>query len=464
MRDLNLAIVAHQMMRGARSIYVDFVDYDEVAHHAGGTPARVARGPRPDSTRRSPCWRRSPHERPRRYHFVVLSDHGQSQGAPFADRYGTSLGDLCSDLTSQDVLSLEENVESWGRAESLLDDLSGDHGVARADREPGRRPAPVALERGHGRGRRRTTWWCSGPGTSAWSTHPRTSASCSRTSRDGGHGCSPAWRPTPGSGSSPCSAASTGRVVIGADGYRRLRADEVSGVDPLRDFAPHAARVLLRAVEMPRSPDIYVNSTVDTSIAGDLGLRGPGRRARRSRRVAGPGDLRRADRPRRARPRDPRCGAAARGAGLHPRTAGAPHRPPRRRCGHGASVGTLRSPPPSCVRRLPHLHERGCGRERTGHQRLALAEHRREPQHLRRHEAEQLLELGQVSGEFIRISARLSHCASTDWLDPRRPLGAEEAARCRTCDPRSRSARDGRWSPGPSGPPGRPGRRCAPRR
>ena len=37
MRDLNLAIVAHQMMRGARSIYVDFVDYDEVAHHAGGT-------------------------------------------------------------------------------------------------------------------------------------------------------------------------------------------------------------------------------------------------------------------------------------------------------------------------------------------------------------------------------------------------------------------------------------------
>src|SRR5690349_9637629 len=36
MRDLNMALVGRQMLRGAHSIYVDFVDYDEVAHHAGG--------------------------------------------------------------------------------------------------------------------------------------------------------------------------------------------------------------------------------------------------------------------------------------------------------------------------------------------------------------------------------------------------------------------------------------------
>ena len=36
LRDLNMALVSRQMLRGARSIYVDFVDYDEVAHHAGG--------------------------------------------------------------------------------------------------------------------------------------------------------------------------------------------------------------------------------------------------------------------------------------------------------------------------------------------------------------------------------------------------------------------------------------------
>ena len=80
-------------MRGAHSIYVDYVDYDEIAHHAGATRIeslasltgldhvlavleRIERGA------------------PRRFHFVLLSDHGQSQGEPFASRYGTDLSEL----------------------------------------------------------------------------------------------------------------------------------------------------------------------------------------------------------------------------------------------------------------------------------------------------------------------------------------------------------------------------------
>ena len=35
LRDLNVALVTEAMMSGTSSIYVDFVDYDEVAHHAG---------------------------------------------------------------------------------------------------------------------------------------------------------------------------------------------------------------------------------------------------------------------------------------------------------------------------------------------------------------------------------------------------------------------------------------------
>ena len=37
LRDLNVALVVEAMMRGSKSIYVDFVDYDEIAHHAGVT-------------------------------------------------------------------------------------------------------------------------------------------------------------------------------------------------------------------------------------------------------------------------------------------------------------------------------------------------------------------------------------------------------------------------------------------
>jgi hypothetical protein len=54
-------------------------------------------------------------------------------------------------------------------------------------------------------------------------------------------------------------------LVIGADGHRRLRDGVVSGTDPLEDFAPHASWALLRAVEMPSAPDIYVNSAVDAA-------------------------------------------------------------------------------------------------------------------------------------------------------------------------------------------------------
>ena len=35
MRDLNLALVSEQMLRGTPVIYVDFLDYDEIAHHSG---------------------------------------------------------------------------------------------------------------------------------------------------------------------------------------------------------------------------------------------------------------------------------------------------------------------------------------------------------------------------------------------------------------------------------------------
>ena len=35
LRDLNTALVAQYMLSGSRSIYVDYVDYDEIAHHAG---------------------------------------------------------------------------------------------------------------------------------------------------------------------------------------------------------------------------------------------------------------------------------------------------------------------------------------------------------------------------------------------------------------------------------------------
>ncbi|MFL5756558.1 MAG: phage holin family protein [Chloroflexota bacterium] len=93
MRDLNVSLIIEEMYRGANVIYADFTDYDEIAHHSG--PERVealqAIDGIDDAIR---TIAKAAEDAPRPYRFVVLSDHGQSLGATFKQRYGESLGDL----------------------------------------------------------------------------------------------------------------------------------------------------------------------------------------------------------------------------------------------------------------------------------------------------------------------------------------------------------------------------------
>ncbi|MET3427520.1 hypothetical protein BJ973_006732 [Actinoplanes tereljensis] len=101
LRDVNISLIAEQMARGAPAVYCDLVDYDEVAHHAG--PAR------PESMRQLESLdrmlgvlERLAPEAARRYHIVVLSDHGQSQGATFRQRYGETLDGMVGRLSAPD--------------------------------------------------------------------------------------------------------------------------------------------------------------------------------------------------------------------------------------------------------------------------------------------------------------------------------------------------------------------------
>jgi hypothetical protein len=93
LRDLTMYTLMSDVYRGVPSAYADFVGYDEVAHHSGifaptalDTLGRLDRPARPIRVRHR--------EAPRPYHVVVLSDHGQSQGATFLQRYGRSLEHL----------------------------------------------------------------------------------------------------------------------------------------------------------------------------------------------------------------------------------------------------------------------------------------------------------------------------------------------------------------------------------
>jgi len=117
LRDLAVAIVADQMARGVPVVYVDFVDYDEVAHHAGPT--------RPESLRTLEGLDRVLRflgelagEVGRDYELVVLSDHGQTQGSTFLQLTGRSISDVVADLVD-DGVDAAEATESLGAGNAL---------------------------------------------------------------------------------------------------------------------------------------------------------------------------------------------------------------------------------------------------------------------------------------------------------------------------------------------------------
>ena len=92
-RDLIVYGVLTDMMKGRPAVYATFSSYDEVAHHSGLERADTLEALR----KLDQQFGRIDHARrfaPRPYEIVVLSDHGQTQGATFKQRNGYGLDDL----------------------------------------------------------------------------------------------------------------------------------------------------------------------------------------------------------------------------------------------------------------------------------------------------------------------------------------------------------------------------------
>ena len=100
MRDLNVATLLGDIVEGVPVVYSTFVGYDEVAHHSGiEQPDAFAVLKQHDA--QLARLERAIEQAPRPYHLVVLSDHGQSQGRPFRQRYGVELEELVREALSR---------------------------------------------------------------------------------------------------------------------------------------------------------------------------------------------------------------------------------------------------------------------------------------------------------------------------------------------------------------------------
>ncbi|MFO7631956.1 MAG: YIP1 family protein, partial [Caldilinea sp.] len=91
MRDVAANLTILDIIRGAPSIYVTWPGYDEVAHHSGPWTSDAFKVLATYDQVIARIGRTIREKAPRPYDLIILSDHGQSCGATFKQRYGLSL-------------------------------------------------------------------------------------------------------------------------------------------------------------------------------------------------------------------------------------------------------------------------------------------------------------------------------------------------------------------------------------
>jgi uncharacterized membrane protein YvlD (DUF360 family) len=250
-RDLIVYGVLSDMMKGRPAIYATFSSYDEVAHHSGLERADTLEALRKldqqfgriDSARRYT---------PRPYEIVVLSDHGQTQGATFKQRNGYGLDELVErSLTSGDVSDFSGGDEQHAMVGLAVSEATGaDTAKKRPKNDVSDRDVVVLGSGNLGLvylmdEKRRLTL------EEIEQRHPR---------------LLPTLREHPHVGWVLVRSGEHGAVALGGNGIRYLEEGWVEGEDPLAHFSPNAARHLLRTDRFEDVADLMIGSFYDPQL------------------------------------------------------------------------------------------------------------------------------------------------------------------------------------------------------
>jgi hypothetical protein len=252
LRDLIAYGVLTDMMRGGPAIYATFSSYDEVAHHSGLERADTLEALRKLDQQFGRI-ERARRYAPRPYEIVVLSDHGQTQGATFKQRNGYGLDELVEkSVETGDVAGVAGGDEQSQMVGLAIGEATGRTG------KPKKRPKKDVSDRNVvvlGSGNLGLVYLMEEPRRltreEIEERHPR---------------LIPALRSHPHVGWILVRSAERGAVVLGARGEHFLEEGRVEGEDPLAPFSATAPQHLFRTDSFPHVADIMVGSFYDPEM------------------------------------------------------------------------------------------------------------------------------------------------------------------------------------------------------
>jgi uncharacterized membrane protein YvlD (DUF360 family) len=280
LRDLSTSLVIEEMYRGAPVIYVDYTDYDEIAHHSG--PERAETFDALDGVDQAiATLEKAAASAPRPYRFVIVSDHGQTLGATFLQRYGKTLGDVVRALMSGPA-KMEEataRVEEWGQTNAFLSELTSVKGVSggiartalRSQTSDGvvelgpsgvDQPAPASAP---GAGpESRPDLIAIASGNLGLVYFPQMPGRVTLEQLAEAHpGLVDTLARHQGIGAMLIRSEQHGSIVIGREGINYLEEGRVEGVDPVAQYGGRAREAFLRLDGMDYVPDLSVISLYD---------------------------------------------------------------------------------------------------------------------------------------------------------------------------------------------------------
>jgi len=262
LRDFSVFTLRGDMYAGVPYAYATLAGYDEVAHHSGIM--------RPDALeilrkldREFRKLEVTAADAPRKYRFVVLSDHGQTQGSTFRQRYGETLEEVVSRLLREggntvSVAMYRTKHEGVYHIDAAFKDFhiseteAGSHvydDILKSGQENVKGDAAVDVV-------------VAASGNFGMIYFPTFKQRATMEEIEAKYpGLLSGLVQHPGIGFTVVKSGLRGPVATGKNGKLHLSTGEVEGQDPLSDYAPVSLKQLARGDSFPDTPDIMVMST-----------------------------------------------------------------------------------------------------------------------------------------------------------------------------------------------------------